>query len=58
MKYSFIDFLKEIVWETKDLCYWIKNRKAIQKEIEESDKQYSNLLIQLRKARKGDKDGK
>lgn len=52
MKYSFIDFLKEIVWETKDLCYWIKNRKAIQKEIEESDKQYSNLLIQLRKAKK------
>lgn len=39
-------FIDEIV----DIIQWIINRKEIQKQIAEDDKQYNNLLIRLRKA--------
>lgn len=42
--------MKKWVKEIKDLFVWIKNRKEIQKQIELDDKQYNNVLVQLRKA--------
>ena len=42
--------MEKWVKEIKDLFVWITNRKEIQKQIELDDKQYNNVLIQLRKA--------
>lgn len=42
--------MKKFIDEIVDIIHWIINRKEIQKQIELDDKQYNNLLIQLRKA--------
>ena len=42
--------MKKFIDEIVDIIHWIINRKEIQKQIALDDKQYNNLLIQLRKA--------
>ena len=42
--------MKKFIDEIVDIIQWNINRKKIQKQIELDDKQYNNLLIQLRKA--------
>ena len=32
-----------------EMFFWIKNKKKIQEQIEIDDKQFNNLLIQIRK---------
>lgn len=39
-------FFKEI----KNIIFWNINRKTIQKQIEEDDMQYNDILIRLQKA--------
>lgn len=47
---GFINFISDLIDDFIDLIYWIINKKEIQKQIEEDDKQYNNTLITLRKA--------
>ena len=42
--------MKKFIDEIVDIIQWIINRKEIQKQIAEDDKQYNNTLIALRKA--------
>ena len=42
--------MKKFIDEIVDIIQWNINRKEIQKQIELDDKQYNNLLIELKKA--------